>query len=152
MTSHIRGVWILTFVSFCAAQIITLTGCKSVSKYVSPQITGRVLDEATHLPLEGAAVQRLSSKKGSRLVEPPKGGQLLMQPAPVRTREDGTFVLESWRDLGVFRRSWFSVGLSVQHPGFEEFVCYYTIADATNSPDGVPVVRTGDILLLRSAQ
>ena len=73
----------------------------------------------------------------------------MMEQAPaVRTAADGTFMLECVRTLAVFRKiGWYDVKISFEHPGFERFTATYTLAQATNTPEGVPVVNTGEVAL-----
>jgi hypothetical protein len=134
-----------------AACSVSLTACKStsVSKYVQPRVVGRVVDEVTHQPIKGVTVKRLTSNTSQRPMDAPKGGQLMQEPPPVRTGEDGAFVIDPERDLGLFSSSWYSVSLSFRHPDYQPFMAYFTVANSTNIA-GVPTVQTGDILLLRS--
>ncbi len=126
-----------------------LTGCHSFSQYIFPRVEGRVLDAQTHQPLAGTRVQRLSHKQNLNPTEPPKGGQLLMQHNAILTGDDGTFVLDSQKAVGLFRSVfWYSVNLSFQHAGYELFMTNYTPANATNTINGTPLVEAGDILLV----
>lgn len=128
---------------------VLLAGCQSVSQYVSPRIEGRVLDAQTHKPLAGAQVQRLSHNPGFRPGEPIKGGQLLMQPSAIFTRADGSFVVDSQKAFALFQGGiWYSVNLSFEHAGYQPATAIYTPVDATNTVDGVPLVKAGDILLV----
>ncbi len=66
----------------------------------------------------------------------------------VFTGENGTFVVDSVRNLVVFRKTgWYSVGLSFERTGYEQLVTNYTSVNATNTVKGEPVVNAGDILL-----
>jgi len=128
-----------------------LGGCKthSLSPYVSPRVEGRVVEAGSHQPIEGVRVVRLSSDESDNIMEPPKGGEKLKKPAPVRTAGDGTFVLDSQRDVVVFlKREWYSVTLSFRHSAYEGFTVTYTVADATNTATHEPLVKAGDILLI----
>lgn len=129
---------------------LALAGCKSASpsQYISPRITGRVLDARTQQPIEGVQVWRLTPPDPN--VDPAlKGGQVMQQQAAaVRTRSDGTFVLVSERNLAVFRRlGWYSVSLTLAHPSYERLTTEFTLANATNTASGEPLVRAGDIQL-----
>jgi hypothetical protein len=65
----------------------------------------------------------------------------------VRTGPDGTFTLDCVRDLAIFRSvGWFVVNLTFEHPGYEPQRENYTKA-TESTPDGEPVVNTGDIKL-----
>jgi hypothetical protein len=123
-------------------------GCKSPSQYISPRVVGRVLDVRTHAPIQDVQVWKAGASASYRPMEPPKGGQLLQQPSPARTGEDGGFVLESARALAFFRRiGWYSVNVLFQHPGYEPFATNFTLGEVTNTVGGEPVVVAGDILL-----
>lgn len=128
---------------------LALTGCKSASpsQYISPRITGRVLDAKTQQPIEGVQVRRLTPPDPN-VDQAIKGGQVMQQAAAVRTGNDGTFVLVSERNLAVFRRlGWYSVSLTLAHPSYERLTTEFTLANATNTPSGEPLVRAGDIHL-----
>jgi hypothetical protein len=125
-----------------------VAGCGSLSHYVSPRVTGRVLDAETHQPLSEARVRRLSSYRNPNADQPVKGGQFLEQPAPILTGPDGTFVLESEHTLTLFRRqSWYSLTLSFEHRGYDQVLTNYTLGQSTNTSTGEPVIEAGDILL-----
>jgi hypothetical protein len=128
--------------------IIIGDGCKSVSHYVSPRVEGRVLDSASREPIEGVEVRRLAAENKHRPSQPVKGGQLMMEAPVIRTAMDGTFVMDSQRTLGFFKKTgWYSLRLSFRHSAYEGFTATYTIAQSTNSVDGEPLVKTGDICL-----
>ena len=131
---------------------LALVGCKSISlaPFVSPRVSGRVLAADTRQPLADVKVKSGAQATGYRAGMPPKGGELLMAKAPVRTDRDGRFALETERVLTPFRRSgWFSVQLLFECPGYERFrTNYSTLNLSTNSPNGEPLVNAGDILLL----
>jgi hypothetical protein len=127
-----------------------LVACKthSPSQYVAPRVMGRVLDQQTHQPIPDVRVRRIRPEGGAHTRDTPKGGQLMEQSPAARTGKDGTFVLQSVRDLVLFRMiGWYSVSLSFEHTRYERFVADYTLANATNTAKGEPVVNTGDILL-----
>jgi hypothetical protein len=129
-------------------------GCKSgsLSCYVSPRVTGRVVDADTQQPIEGVKVQRLSANQSYLLsATPPRGGQRIDQPPFVRSGSDGRFTMDSRQDLAPFGNpGWYSVSLYFEHPGYNHFSTSYTVADATNSVSGEPVVNAGDIPLVPS--
>jgi hypothetical protein len=128
--------------------ILVGDGCKSVSHYVSPRVEGRVLDSASRQPIEGVEVQRLAAENKHRTSQPMKGGQLMMEAPVNRTAMDGTFVMDSQRTLGFFKKAgWYSVRLSFRHSAYKSFTATYTVAQSTNSVDGEPLVKTGDICL-----
>lgn len=84
---------------------------------------------------------------------PPKGGEQMVQPAAVFTDKQGTFVLESIRDLTVFRKvGWYVAGISIDASGYQGTVTNFTPANATNTSKGEPIVDAGEILLIRLAR
>jgi hypothetical protein len=94
-------------------------------------------------------VQRQSARNSHHIMEVPKGGELLKQPAIVRTDADGKFALQCERDLTIFRgATWLSVRLSFEHARYERFVVTYTSERATNNPNGEPLLETGDVPLV----
>jgi hypothetical protein len=127
-----------------------LGGCKSASpsQYISPRVEGRVLDSQSHQPIKDVQVRRLAGDESYRAEDPPKGGERLQKAPAVRTAADGTFVLDSVRDFALLQTlGWYSLNLSFQHPAYERFFTNYTMASATNTVKGEPLVRTGNILL-----
>jgi hypothetical protein len=125
-----------------------VVGCKSVSQYVAPRIEGRVVDASSHQPIEGVVVKRLNGDEASATMEPPKGGALMMRDNGVRTSADGAFVLESMKDLAVFRKlTWYSVSVSFEQPAYQRFIGVYTLNMATNHTTGEPIIHAGDVLL-----
>jgi hypothetical protein len=125
-------------------------GCKSTSpsQYIAPRVEGRVLDAQSHHPIKDVQVRRLAADDNYRAEDPPKGGELIKKAPAVRTVADGTFVMDSVRDFAVLQQiGWFSLSLTFQHPAYERFITNYTLARATNTVSGEPLVRTGDILL-----
>ena len=134
---------------FCLAAVV-LAGCKSMplSPFVFPRVTGRVLAADTSQPLAGVTVKSGAQASGYRGM-PPKGGELLMAKASVRTDRDGRFTLETERVLTPFRGAgWFSAQLLFERPGYERFRTNYSTRNVrTNSPNGEPLLDAGDILL-----
>ena len=130
--------------------IWALTACKSSSpsQYVSPRVSGRVLDAQSNQPINGVQVRRLASELNADVANPPKAGQAMEQSFAVRTGKDGTFVLDSVRNLALFRKTgWYTVSLSFAHAHYEGFVTNYTLANATHTTKGEPLVTAGDIHL-----
>jgi hypothetical protein len=125
------------------------TGCESPSQYVSPRITGRVVDEQSGQPISHVRVQRWSASMGVGSMEAKKGGQGMEREQPyVFTKSDGTFTLQSERSLAFLRDlGWYPVTLSFAHPKFESVTMSYAEAKATNLPSGEPLVFTGDTRL-----
>jgi hypothetical protein len=130
---------------------VALAGCQSgkLSHYISPQVTGRVLAADTHQPLPDAIVKRVVPYPTDGEDTAPKGGQLMMRSSGVRTDADGRFVIDGERDIALFRHpAWWSVTLSFTAHGYTSFQTNYTVANLSgHSPEGEPLVNTGDILL-----
>jgi hypothetical protein len=133
-----------------AGLLLGLTGCQSEkhSYYISPRVTGRVLAADTQQPLGKATVRRVVPPYAGAATLP-KGGQLQMVPGGVRTDADGRFVLEGERVIAMLRHGgWRSVTVAFEHAGYRSFETNYTAAMfKTRSPEGVPLVNAGDILL-----
>jgi hypothetical protein len=71
-----------------------------------------------------------------------------MKGAAVYSASDGTFTLDSERDLAVFRKTgWFSVTLSFRHSSYEYLTATYTPGQATNNVTNEPLIKAGDIFL-----
>src|SRR5690349_15866744 len=95
----VRGITAL----LCGLSIAScaLTGCKSVSKCVSPRVEGRVIDANSHQPIKDVVVKRLSANEDYNIKDPSKGGEIMERAQGVHTSEAGEFVLESVRDIAV---------------------------------------------------
>jgi len=136
--------------TLCLAAV-ALVGCESLpfSPFISPRVTGRVLAADTGQPLAGVTVKSGAQRDDSRGVIPPKGGELLIAKAPVRTDREGRFTLDTQRALTPFHGAgWFSVQLSFQRAGYERFRTNYSSLNlSTNSPHGKPRLNAGEILL-----
>ena len=148
----IRGQYALLAASILGASCPIL-GCKSMSvtRYVSPRITGRVVDAETHQPIQGVQVRRVNSEVEYRSTQPPKGGQLMAAAPVVRTQSDGTFILDSVKDLSFLRKpGWYSVNLAFQHPGYDRLRVSYSLADATNTVSGEPLIPDREVPLAPS--
>jgi len=132
-----------------------ILGCKSYSpsQYVSPRVTGRVVDAESGLPLKDVKVRRRASDNDTKSLDPVKGGQAIAKPPAARTGSDGCFVLASERDFAFLRRSgWYSISVSFDHYAYEPLTLTYTLANATNSADGESVVPAGEIRLIPLAK
>lgn len=137
----------LSLVPVLALAVLALgNGCHSPSQYISPRVTGRVVDEQTHQPIKGVQVRR--RRDAPRQMEPPKGGEIMMQDPAVVTSREGTFTLKSQRDLAFLRRlEWFSVSLSFTHPDYETLLKTFSSTSVTNTSPGEPLLQTGDVVL-----
>jgi hypothetical protein len=130
-------------------------GCKSYSpsSYISPRVTGRVLDQMTRQPINHVEVRRVTASESDRAENTAKGGQALSQSPGVRTGADGTFVLESVRDLAfLIKTGWYSVSVSFARAGYQPLTATYTLGSSTNTAKGEPLVNAGDILLVPSGK
>ena len=130
---------------------IALTGCKSVSvsNYISPRVTGRVLAADTGQPIANVKVKRVNPTANQNYDDPAKGGQKVESAGGVRTDRQGRFILDAERALTLFQQQiWFSVTVSFQHEGYATLRTNFTAGHTTtNAPDGAPVVNAGDIRL-----
>jgi hypothetical protein len=130
---------------------VALAGCQSgkFSSYTSPRVTGRVLAADTHQPLPDATVKRVVAYPTAGEDTAPKGGQLLMRSDGVRSDADGRFTLDAVQVVTFFHHGgWHTVTVSFERNGYESFQTNYTSADfKARSPDGVPLVNAGDVLL-----
>jgi len=139
-------IWLLTL----AIAATVSTGCKSysLSRYVSPRVTGRVVDAQTQQPVAAVQVRRAGSGQPRRAASEQRGAELLVQAPPIRTTADGTFEVASVRSLAFFRKlGWYSVSLVFQHPAYHPLTATYTPKDATTTAHGEPVVNAGEIIL-----
>jgi hypothetical protein len=143
MTKRWSGYrWVLLILAVSAVG----AGCHSPSQYSSPRVTGRVLDEQTRQPIKDVQVRRVWDTTPA--MAPPKGAETLKQAPSVFTDADGSFVVESVRDLAFLQRlQWYSVSLSFTHRGYEQLMKTYPLSSSTNRPSGEPVVPAGEILL-----
>jgi hypothetical protein len=141
--------------AFCLAAF-ALVGCQSMpfSPFISPRVTGRVLAADTGQPLADVVIKSGAQARGYSSAMPPKGGELLMAKAPVRTDGDGRFTLATERVLTPFRgMNWFSVQLLFERGGYERFRTNYSRLNlTTNAPGGEPLLNAGDILLHPAAK
>jgi hypothetical protein len=142
-----RRVWKYLPLTGC---VLLLAGCKTLqlSHYVAPRVTGRVLAADTHQPLADASVRHVMPAANDSDM-PVRAGQIEEDETfAIRTGKDGTFVMDSQRDLGLLSDNWWSATISFSHPGYLTLRTNYTPVTVTRySPDGEPLVQTGDILL-----
>ena len=126
-------------------------GCKSVlvSNYISPCVTGRVLNADTRQPIAGVQVRRLNPTAQPAYDDATKGGQRFDTAGGVRTDQRGSFVLQAERDLTLLEQQvWFSVTVSFQHESYLTLRTNFSAINVTtNAPGGAPVVNAGEILL-----
>lgn len=84
----------------CAATL-ALASCGSLrgphQQYTAPAISGRVLDDATDEPIQGARVARVQGREEDPTVFPKTGAERLTEDRAVRTAADGWFYLPAQR-------------------------------------------------------
>ena len=111
----------LIWLSLLLAGVVGV-GCKSVKpvRYISPHITGCVVDAETRQPVKGVKVSKIDPRQArEQSLEPPKGGQALLQPSTAFTDQDGRFVLESEKSLTpILGGRVYSVSVSFDHPSY----------------------------------
>ncbi len=143
------------FLPLCLAAL-ALVGCKVMpfSPFVSPRVTGRVLAADTSRPLADVTVKSGQNAGDLSSAVPPRGGELLMARAPVRTDGNGRFTLATERVLTPFRgTAWFTVQLLFERAGYKRFQTNYSRLNlSTNAPEGAPLLDAGDILLHPAAK
>ena len=134
---------------------LILTGCKSTSveHYISPRITGKVIDAQTHEPVKGVKVQRVPPESVVRSDEPLKGGEVMQGERGTSTRANGTFVLQSKKDIAlVAEAGWDEVTVSFSRSGYTTLLRTYPKARAVRSAAGEPMINAGVVLLMPSTK
>ena len=127
---------------------LIVSGCRSGrwGPYSSPQVSGQVLAADTQEPLPGVNVSRGGPEHSQQA---PKGGELMMRKTPVRTDQNGEFVLDSERVLSVFRGSgWSHVRLRFVKPGYLTLQTNLSLTLMTNAPEGEATLKIGRVFLL----
>src|SRR2546430_5578488 len=125
----------------CAVLLVCtflVSGCRSGSwgPYTSPLVSGQVLAADTQRPLPGVNVSRGAPERPPRAGYPPKGGELMMRKTPVRTDQNGEFVLDSERVLSVYRGTgWDHVQLRFVKPGYLPLQTNLSLTLMTNAPE-----------------
>ncbi|HWQ91617.1 MAG TPA: hypothetical protein VN673_08095 [Clostridia bacterium] len=103
----------------------------------------------THQPIEGVQVMRISTGRGSRVMDPVKGAQALISRAPVTTSKDGCFAMDSTRSLTPFgRTARYAVSLTFAHPDYERISASYMLANPSNAVGEEPAIDVGEVLLV----
>jgi len=130
-----------------------MVGCESGpilhQGYVSPRITGRVLDANTRQPIAKASVLKVNPRQASQTDRDQKGAEWMIAPTPSLTDEQGRFTLGSQKDLTVFRHAnLYSVSVTVTHPQYVQFVTNFTLTNMKRKEEKGPLeVEAGDLLL-----
>jgi hypothetical protein len=128
-----------------------VAGCKSTSpsQYISPRVEGRVLDGQSHEPIQGVRVHRVVQGGNQQVADTPHGGEQMEEaPVMVTTSADGSFVVDSERDIALFRHvSWYSVSIAFEHPAYTSYTATYMSSNAVTTASGEPVVHAGDVLM-----
>jgi hypothetical protein len=129
-----------------------VAGCKSTSpsQYISPRVEGRVVDSQSHSPIQGVRVHRVVAGGGQPATEPTHGAEMMEHaPVEVTTDADGSFVIDSQRDIALFKKiNWYSVSIGFEHPSYQPLTETYTSSNALTTASGEPVVKAGDVLLV----
>jgi hypothetical protein len=129
-----------------------LAGCQSSpvlnSQYISPRVTGRVVDAVTSQPIRNVSIRRQTPGQTGAVSSLGAGDRSLERTPALRTDREGRFDLDSERDLTLFRRAdWYSVTLAFTRKGYERLVTNYTLTSAVVASNGEPVVHAGSIFL-----
>ena len=130
--------------------VLLLAGCKSgsLSSWVAPCVTGRVVAADTGQPLSGTRLRRVNPG-ASQPDESAKGSQLMAQASSVYTDEQGNFTLDAEKALTpLIHRDWYSITLSFEHAGYVTLQTNFTTLNVNGrASDGAPMVKAGDIRL-----
>lgn len=129
---------------------LSVMGCQSENwgPYSSPRVSGEVFAADTQKPLSGVNVIRGDNERHTRSGSPPKGGELMMQKAPIRTNRKGQFVLESERVLSIYRGDdWNQVRLRFVKPGYETLQTNFSLTVNTNAAEGEESIAIGRVFL-----
>jgi hypothetical protein len=128
-------------------------GCHSfrVQDYVSPRITGRVLDADSRAPVPNVIVRRFYSDRNGPSTFPPKGGERMLERDEVRTDPNGQFKMADEKNALTFGGgSAYSVRLLFQHSRYESVRTNYFGASITEAgPNRPPELNAGEIFLQR---
>jgi hypothetical protein len=129
---------------------LLVSGCRSGSwgPYSSPRVSGQVLAADTREPLPGVNVSRGGPERRPQAGYPPKGGELMMRKTPVRTDQNGQFVLDSERVLSVYRGTgWDHVRLRFVKAGYLPLQTNLSLTLMTNAPAGEASLVIGQVFL-----
>ncbi len=127
---------------------LLLVGCQGFAfgPYVSPRVTGQVVDATTGQPVSGVKVVRGRPEPTPHAGYLPHGGELLIRKRPEVTDRDGRFTLQGERVLTPIHWSgWLAVRLTFERAGYQRFMTNFPSLAVTNSSDGTPLVEAGEI-------
>lgn len=140
----------LTATGVCLLALVSLgAGCaSSPSQYISPRVTGQVLDAQTRQPIAKVKIQRVHNQPRMDPNTAPRGAEAIQENWYAYTDAEGRFTVDSTTTLTFLQRvTWYSVTLAFSRAGYSGFTTNYTPAEATFLPSGEPVVNAGTILL-----
>ncbi len=141
VTSAATGVCLLALVLLSA-------GCSSPTQYISPRVTGQVLNAETRQPVAKVKIQRLHDKPRVDPNTVPRGAEAIQENWYAYTDAEGRFTVDSTTTLTFLNTvTWYSVTLAFAREGYTTYTTNYTPAEATFLPSGEPVVNAGTILL-----
>lgn len=136
---------------------VVWAGCQSSpvlnSQYISPRVTGRLVDAVTGQPIRNVSVRRVIP--GQPLAASPSrgGGESLERNPGIRTDANGAFDLDSERDLTIIRQAgWYSVTVAFARKGYDRLVTTHTLTNAVLTPSGEPLVNAGDLRIQPSSK
>ena len=130
-------------------------GCHSfhVQDYVSPRVTGRVLDAETRSPVPNVTVQKVTGDQSAQSGFPPKGGEQMLASGQVHTDKDGLFEMAAEKDVLTFSGGVYLVRLQFQHSNYETLRTNYSGKHITDAgPKSPPELNAGEILMKRLEQ
>jgi len=129
--------------AFLPLCLFLATGCSkhTVSPYISPRVTGRVVNARTGVPLVHVQVAQEHRARATEL----KGGEQLLLPAPVRTDQSGLFAISSEQALTPFRTRLTVRPLIFDLSGYKHLRMVFLETETTNTPAGEPILEVGDI-------
>jgi hypothetical protein len=123
-------------------------GCGSPTQYISPRVTGQVLNAQTRQPVAKVQIQRVHDKPRQDPNTVPRGAEAIQENWYADTDTEGRFTVDSTTTLTFLNSvTWYSVTLAFSREGYTTFTTNYTPAEATFLPSGEPVVNAGTILL-----
>jgi hypothetical protein len=138
------------FSSLFSLLVLMAAGCKSYSimHYISPRVTGQVVDARTQEPIKDVKVERVLPKPTQTGDSTTKGAVKMENQRGVYTKADGTFELDSRRDIEIIASvGWYSVTIKFTREGYSQCLTNYFLTNAVHLPSGEPFVHAGKIAL-----